>query len=55
LFKINGLVERFRTDKNAGYAIEYDYVFPTELDFSLKTKKVENLYLAGQNKWNNRI
>ena len=31
-----------------GYAIEYDYVFPTELDFSLKTKKIENLYLAGQ-------
>jgi len=31
-----------------GYAIEYDYVFPTELDFTLKTKKIENLYLAGQ-------
>jgi tRNA uridine 5-carboxymethylaminomethyl modification enzyme len=31
-----------------GYAIEYDYVFPTELDFTLKTKKIKNLYLAGQ-------
>ena len=46
LFKINGL-ENVRMIK-PGYAIEYDYVFPTELDFSLKTKKIENLYLAGQ-------
>lgn len=46
LFKINGL-QNVRMIK-AGYAIEYDYVFPTELDFTLKTKKVENLYLAGQ-------
>jgi tRNA uridine 5-carboxymethylaminomethyl modification enzyme len=46
LFKINGLenVKMIRP----GYAIEYDYVFPTELDFTLKTKKIENLYLAGQ-------
>jgi tRNA uridine 5-carboxymethylaminomethyl modification enzyme len=46
LFKINGLqnVRMIRP----GYAIEYDYVFPTELDFTLKTKKIENLYLAGQ-------
>jgi len=46
LFKINGL-ENVRMIR-PGYAIEYDYVFPTELDFTLKTKKVENLYLAGQ-------
>jgi tRNA uridine 5-carboxymethylaminomethyl modification enzyme len=46
LFKISGLenVKMIRP----GYAIEYDYVFPTELDFTLKTKKIENLYLAGQ-------
>ena len=46
LFKINGL-QNVRMIK-AGYAIEYDYVFPTELDFTLRTKKIENLYLAGQ-------
>jgi tRNA uridine 5-carboxymethylaminomethyl modification enzyme len=46
LFKINGL-ENVRMIR-PGYAIEYDYVFPTELDFTLQTKKIENLYLAGQ-------
>ena len=31
-----------------GYAIEYDYVDPTELKHSLETKKIKNLYNAGQ-------
>jgi tRNA uridine 5-carboxymethylaminomethyl modification enzyme len=31
-----------------GYAIEYDAIDPTELDRSLRVKKFEGLYLAGQ-------
>ncbi len=31
-----------------GYAIEYDYVQPTELKPTLETKKINNLFLAGQ-------
>lgn len=31
-----------------GYAIEYDYVDPTELRHTLETKKIRNLYCAGQ-------
>ena len=31
-----------------GYAIEYDYVEPTQLKATLETKAIESLYLAGQ-------
>jgi len=32
----------------AGYAIEYDYVEPTELRHTLETKKIPGLFFAGQ-------
>jgi len=46
LSKINGLehVKMLR----AGYAIEYDYVDPRELNPTLETKKIKSLFLAGQ-------
>ena len=31
-----------------GYAIEYDYFDPTQLEHTLETKKIENLFFAGQ-------
>ncbi|TVQ06440.1 MAG: tRNA uridine-5-carboxymethylaminomethyl(34) synthesis enzyme MnmG [Bacteroidetes bacterium] len=31
-----------------GYAIEYDYFPPTQLNFTLESKVLENLYFAGQ-------
>ena len=31
-----------------GYAIEYDYFPPVQLKYSLETKLIDNLYLAGQ-------
>jgi len=46
LRKIPGLEEAkvFRP----GYAIEYDYYPPTQLDFNLETKRIKNLFFAGQ-------
>ena len=46
LSKINGL-EHTRIIR-PGYAIEYDYVDPRELNHSLEAKKIKSLYLAGQ-------
>ena len=46
LSKINGL-EKTRIIR-PGYAIEYDYVDPRELNSTLETKKINSLYLAGQ-------
>ena len=46
LSKINGL-ERTHIIR-PGYAIEYDYVDPRELNSTLETKKIKSLYLAGQ-------
>ncbi len=46
LSKINGL-EQTRIIR-PGYAIEYDYVDPRELNHTLETKKIKSLYLAGQ-------
>lgn len=31
-----------------GYAIEYDFVYPTQLKPSLETKEIEGLFMAGQ-------
>lgn len=31
-----------------GYAIEYDYFPPTQLNYTLETKRIEKLYFAGQ-------
>lgn len=46
LKKIQGFenVKMFRP----GYAIEYDYFPPTQLELSLETKQIKNLFFAGQ-------
>jgi tRNA uridine 5-carboxymethylaminomethyl modification enzyme len=46
LSKIKGL-EQVKMVR-AGYAIEYDYVDPRELNSTLETKKIKSLFLAGQ-------
>ncbi len=46
LHSIRGL-EQARLNR-AGYAIEYDYYPPTQLDSSLQVKSVRGLYFAGQ-------
>ena len=46
LNNINGL-ENVKVVR-PGYAIEYDYIDPRELFLTLETKKIKNLYLAGQ-------
>jgi len=46
LHKIRGLEEVKMI--RAGYAIEYDYVDPRELNVTLETKKIKSLFLAGQ-------
>ncbi len=46
LNNINGL-ENVKVIR-PGYAIEYDYIDPRELLITLETKKIKNLFLAGQ-------
>ena len=46
LCKINGL--KHTRIIRPGYAIEYDYIDPRELNHTLETKKIKSLYLAGQ-------
>lgn len=44
--KINGL-ENVKFVQH-GYGVEYDFIDPRELRPTLETKRVENLFLAGQ-------
>jgi tRNA uridine 5-carboxymethylaminomethyl modification enzyme len=49
-YKALRLIPGFENAKmfRPGYAIEYDYFPPTQLQLSLETKLIENLYFAGQ-------
>jgi tRNA uridine 5-carboxymethylaminomethyl modification enzyme len=49
-YKALSLVPGFEHVKmfRPGYAIEYDFFPPTQLQFSLETKHVQNLFFAGQ-------
>lgn len=49
-YKALRLIPGFENAKmfRPGYAIEYDYFPPTQLNLTLETKKIENLYFAGQ-------
>lgn len=49
-FEALRLVEGFENAKifRPGYAIEYDYFPPDQLDFTLETRLIQNLYFAGQ-------
>lgn len=49
-YKAMKLIPGFENVKmfRPGYAIEYDYFPPTQLQFSLETKHVQNLFFAGQ-------
>jgi tRNA uridine 5-carboxymethylaminomethyl modification enzyme len=44
------IIPGFETVKmfRPGYAIEYDYFPPTQLNYSLETRLIENLFFAGQ-------
>ncbi len=49
-FKALQMIPGFQNAKifRPGYAIEYDFFPPTQLKFSLETKKIKRLYFAGQ-------
>lgn len=49
-YKALTLIPGFENAKmfRPGYAIEYDYFPPTQLKLTLETKKIENLFFAGQ-------
>src|SRR4030043_2092785 len=48
--KIVNTVEGLENAKiiRPGYAVEYDYIIPSQLNFTLESKNIENLYFAGQ-------
>jgi tRNA uridine 5-carboxymethylaminomethyl modification enzyme len=48
--KIINTVEGLENAKiiRPGYAVEYDYIIPNQLNITLESKKIRNLYFAGQ-------